>query len=75
VVVITPETATQVYQRRSHHIRDALRRALPLLDAGQQAIARRLLIEHGVDPDTGQVDDPGVTKLDPQSGQPLPREP
>jgi len=73
---ITSDTATMVSQRRSHHIRDAIRRAFGLLDTTQQVIARRLLTEHGVNPDTGETGDAGAGKLeDPKLGQPLPREP
>jgi hypothetical protein len=44
---------------------------------GQQALARQVLVDHGVDLDTGQVraSDPGTPKLaDPKPGQPLPTE-
>jgi hypothetical protein len=76
--VIPAATVNHVYQQRAHHVRDAIRRALGLLDAGQQAIALRVLADHGVDPETGEVSggDPGTTKLaDPKPGQPLPHEP
>lgn len=77
-VVISAATVNHVNQQRAHHVRDAIRRALALLDADQQAAARRVLADHGIDPDTGEVsgDDPGAAKLpDPKLGQPLPREP
>jgi hypothetical protein len=76
--MIPASTVNHVYQQRAHHVRDAIRRALGLLDAEQQVIARRVLTEHGVDPDTGEAgnDNPGTSKLaDPKLGQPLPREP
>lgn len=76
--VIPAATVGHVYQQRARHVRDAIKRALGLLDPGQQVIARRLLVDHGVDPDTGEVrgGDPGTSKLaDPKLGQPLPREP
>jgi hypothetical protein len=75
---ITSATATQVYQQRAHHVRDAIQRALGSLDPAQQATARRVLTEHGVNLDTGEVGsgDPGPVKLeDPKLGQPLPRDP
>jgi hypothetical protein len=77
-IVIPASTVNHVYQQRAHHVRDAIRRALKLLDAGQQVIARRVLTDHGVDVDTGSVNggDPGAAKLeDPKLGKPLPREP
>ncbi len=77
-IIIPASTVNHVYQQRAHHVRDAIKRALKLLDAGQQVIARRVLTEHGVDPDTGAVSggDPGAAKLeDPKLGKPLPREP
>jgi hypothetical protein len=52
---ISGETITDVNQRRAHAVRDAIRRALELLDAAQQAIARRVLTDHAVDPDTGEI--------------------
>jgi hypothetical protein len=76
--VISAATVGHVSQLRARHVRDAIKRALGLLDPGQQVIARRLLVDHGVDPDTGEVSggDPGTSRLaDPKLGQPLPREP
>ena len=76
--IIPASTVNHVYQQRAHHMRDAIRRALKLLDVGQQVIARRVLTDHGVDPDSGSVTsgDPGAAKLeDPKLGKPLPREP
>jgi hypothetical protein len=77
-IIIPAATVNHVNQQRARHVRDAIRRALGLLDAGQQAIARRVLAEHGVDLDTGQIvgGDPGAATLEePKPGQPLPREP
>jgi hypothetical protein len=76
-IIIPAATVGHVYQQRAHHVRDAIRSALGLLDSGQQVIARRVLTEHGVDLDTGEVrgGDPGAAQLeDPKLGQPLPRE-
>jgi len=77
-IIIPASTVNHVYQQRAHHIRDAIVSALKLLDAKQQVIARRVLTDHGVDPDSGSVTsgDPGAAKLeDPKLGKPLPREP
>jgi hypothetical protein len=52
---ISADTITDVNQKRAHELRDAIRRALALLDAEQQTIARRVFTEHAVDPDTGQT--------------------
>ena len=76
-IFIPASTVGYVSQQRAHHVRDAVQRALGLLDSGQQIDARRVLTEHGVNPDTGEVSggDPGAAKLeDPTPGQPLPRE-
>jgi hypothetical protein len=76
-IIIPAATVGHVSQQRAHHVRDAIRSALELLDSGQQVIARRVLTEHGVNPDTGEVSggDPGAAKLEePKPGEPLPRE-
>jgi hypothetical protein len=61
-VVIPGATIDGIYRDRARDTRDAIRRALGLLDDAQQAIARRVLTEHGMDPDTGQTTggEPGV---------------
>ena len=53
--VIPGATVDGIYRDRARDTRDAIRRALALLDDAQRAIARRVLTEHGVDPDTGQT--------------------
>jgi hypothetical protein len=53
--VISGATIDGIYRDRARDTRDAIRRALALLDDAQRAIARRVLTEHGVDPDTGQT--------------------
>jgi hypothetical protein len=76
--VIPASTVNKVYQARARHTLAAIKRALGLLDASQQTIAKRVLVDHGVNLDTGEVQggDPGEKKLeDPKPGQPLPREP
>jgi hypothetical protein len=54
-LVISGDTLNHVAVQRARDLRDAIRRALALLDPGQQAIATRVLTEHGIDPDTGQT--------------------
>jgi hypothetical protein len=53
--VVTGETVTRIRRGRARDTREAIGRALALLDTTQQGIARRVLTEHGVNPDTGQV--------------------
>jgi len=75
--VVPGTTVGAVHQQRAHHVRDAIRRAFALIDADQQALARRLLADHGIDPDTGDEagGQPGESTMeDPKLGQPLPRE-
>jgi hypothetical protein len=57
-------TLKQVPDARAHNTRNAIRRAFQVLDAGQQQLARKLLKDRGVDPDTGQFEatgEPGRT--------------
>lgn len=56
----------EVYRDRTHDVRDAIRRALALLDAAQRPIARRVLTDHGVNPDTGEITggEPGARPAD-----------
>jgi hypothetical protein len=77
-IVISAETVGHVNTLRARHVREAIRSALGLLDSGQQVIARRVLTDHGVNLDTGEVTggDPGAAKLeDPKLGHPLPSAP
>jgi hypothetical protein len=53
--VVTGETVTRIRRARAHDTREAIGRALELLDATQRVIARRVLTDHGVNPDTGAV--------------------
>lgn len=48
-----PVAAGRAAEDRNELIRDALARALGLLDSVQRITARRVLTEHGVDPTTG----------------------
>jgi hypothetical protein len=54
-LVIRGETIDRVHRDRDRDTRDAIRRALAVLDAAQRVIARRVLHDHGVDPDTGET--------------------
>jgi hypothetical protein len=45
----------EIEQARARDTRDAIRRALAVLDVAQRAIARRVLTDHGVNPDTGEA--------------------
>lgn len=75
---ISSDTATRVYRQRARHVREAIQRALAVLEPAQRTIARRVLTDRGVNLDTGEVnaDAPGAAKMeDPKLGQPLPREP
>jgi hypothetical protein len=71
---ISGETLTEINQKRAHELRDAIRRALAVLDAEQQAIAMRVFTEHAVDPDTGQTGpEPGAANPGPANpGEPGP---
>jgi hypothetical protein len=66
--VVTGETVTRIRRARAHDTREAIGRALALLDATQRVIARRVLDEHGVNPDTGVVSEaagaPGAKPAD-----------
>jgi hypothetical protein len=54
-IVIPGPTIDGIYRDRARDTRDAIRRALAVLDDAQRTIARRVLTEHGVDPETGQT--------------------
>jgi hypothetical protein len=66
--VVTGETVTRIRRARASDTREAIGRALELLDATQRVIARRVLTDHGVNPDTGVVTEaagvPGATPSD-----------
>jgi hypothetical protein len=53
--IVTGETVTRIRRARAKDTRAAIERALGLLDASQKPIARRVLTDHGVNPDTGEV--------------------
>jgi hypothetical protein len=75
-ILVPASTVNYVYQQRARHVRDAIHRALGLLDPDQQAIARRLLTDHGVNLDTGETGaDPAAAMDPPKPNQPLPRTP
>jgi hypothetical protein len=52
-LAIRGETVDRVDRDRDRDTRDAIQRALAVLDVAQRVIARRVLRDHGVDPDTG----------------------
>jgi hypothetical protein len=54
-LVIRGETIERAHRDRDRDTRDAIRRALAVLDVAQRVIARRVLRDHGVDPDTGET--------------------
>lgn len=78
--VVLGETVTRIRRDRARDTKAAIQRAFALLDRAQQAIARRVLIEHGVNPDTGAVTEGGVPGARPaddplapiQQGEPEP---
>lgn len=75
--IIPADVVTRVYRARARHIREAIAKAFALFEPAQRTTAQRVLVDHGVNPDTGEVrgGDPGTTKLeDPKLGQPLPTE-
>lgn len=53
-LVIRGETIDRAQRDGVRDTRDAIRRALAVLDAAQRVIAQRVLRDHGVDPDTGE---------------------
>jgi len=53
--VVRGETVTRIRRDRARDTRAALQRAFAVLDANQQTLARQVLTDHGVNPDTGQV--------------------
>lgn len=76
-MVIPADVVTRVYRSRAKHIREAIATAMKMFDRKQQQVAQRVLVDHGVNPETGEVQggEPGQKKLEePKPGQPLPRE-
>lgn len=66
-IAANKEALQRVPEMRTANMRNAVARTLQLLDAQQQQIARKVLVEHGVDPDTGKFEaegEPGVTPKD-----------
>jgi hypothetical protein len=58
-------TLKRVPEARAYAVRTAIASALALLDARQQKLARQLLKDRGVDPDTGRFDasgEPGAAR-------------
>lgn len=52
-------TLKRVPEVRAYDVRTAVARALALLDPEQQKIARQVLVDRGVDPDTGRTEAQG----------------
>jgi hypothetical protein len=48
------DTLNRVTEERAADVRDAIDRALALLDVVQRVVAKRVLTEHGVDLDAGR---------------------
>jgi len=48
------DRANRATEDRAVDVRAAIEQALALLDVGQRVIARRVLVDHGVDPDAGR---------------------
>jgi hypothetical protein len=63
--VLRGETVTRIHRDRARDTRAAIQRAFAVLGAAQQKIARRVLSEHGVNPDTGEVTEGGVPGIPP----------
>lgn len=57
--VVLGETVTRIRRDRARDTRAAIQRVFAVLSAAQQTIARRVLTEHGVNPDTGVVTEGG----------------
>lgn len=64
----------RVPEVRAHNVRDAIARAFAVLDPAQRDIARKILVEHGVDPDTGKFEAQGEPGAVPRDPGPLPRD-
>jgi hypothetical protein len=62
-IIANPDAIEAVKRERASDTRVAIRRAFKILSADQQATARRILVDHGVDPDTGMIGaDPAARK-------------
>ncbi|HEX3479590.1 MAG TPA: hypothetical protein VHT91_31420 [Kofleriaceae bacterium] len=57
--VLLGETVTRIHRDRARDTKAAIQRAFAVLDRAQQVISRRVLTEHGVNPDTGAVTEGG----------------
>lgn len=65
--VLRGETVTRIHRDRARDTRAAIQRVFALLSPAQQTSARRVLTEHGVNPDTGEVtegSEPGARPAD-----------
>jgi len=64
----------RVPEVRAHNVRDAIARAFAVLDPPQRDIARKILVERGVDPDTGKFEAQGEPGAVPRDPGPPPRD-
>lgn len=64
----------RVPEVRAHNVRDAIARAFAVLDPPQRDLARKILVEHGVDPDTGKFEAQGEPGAVPRDPGPPPRD-
>ena len=64
----------RVPEVRAHDVRDAIARALAVLDPPQRDLARKVLVERGVDPETGKSEAQGEPGAVPRDSGPVPRD-
>jgi hypothetical protein len=64
----------RVPEVRAHDVRDAIARALAVLDPPQRDLARKILVERGVDPETGKYQAQGEPGAVPRDSGPVPRD-
>lgn len=64
----------RVPEVRAHNVRDAIARAFAVLDPPQRDIARKILVERGVDPETGKFEAQGEPGAVPRDPGPVPRD-
>lgn len=64
----------RVPEVRAHDVRDAIARAFAVLDPPQRDLARKILVERGVDPETGKSEAQGEPGAVPRDSGPVPRD-
>jgi len=74
---VSPDTVNRVTEERAADVRDAIDRALALLDVVQRVMAKRVLTDHGVDLDAGRpaAGAPKAGSGEPDGGDADPDEP